>query len=211
MNAKLLRTLFAAMGMLLLASLACSLPGSDDGDSASISMEEEAADAVDCIVGKWAMDTSSMQEYLDASMNETEEVFIIGEVLGNMFFTFGDDGIMSMSSEGFMVAVSLDTGLEDFTIDMSIELIAEGSAHYTADGTTLTNTEQDYTFETTNLAESVSFSGDGSIIQITINPGMFISGDGVDLDQASTTYECSGDSLTFTGDELYDVKFIRAE
>lgn len=220
--------LLIVLSILLAAALACGLfpAGDEDAGDASIAgegSEEDEEDAAEegseesdgsdaCIVGTWVVDNASMQAYMDESMNQNEDVFIVGEVSGEMYFTYGADGIMSMSSENFSMAVSLDTGVEDFSISMTFVIVAEGSAHYEADGSKLTNTERDYSFEETTIESMLDFSGGDATIELTINPGMFIAGqEDAARDEFSTTYECSGNKLTLTGPELFDVMFTRVE
>ena len=219
---------FIILSVLLAALLACGIfPSSDEegvdaeGDVPEIAADEEenveesagtSADSDDCIVGKWLVDNDSMQVYMDASMNEEEDVFIIGEVSGDMYIAYGTDGIMSMSSEDFTFAVSLDTGVEGIELNMTIVVVAEGTAHYEADGGTITNTELDYSVEETSMGSMMVFSGEDATIEITINPGLFIVGrENANPDELSTTYECSRDRLTLSGQYLNEILFRRVE
>ncbi|MCH7663537.1 MAG: hypothetical protein IH859_06675 [Chloroflexi bacterium] len=203
--------LLFVLSVLLAASLACSLFPSGE-TAAGEENTAGSASSGDCIVGKWAVDNSSMQAYLDISINQDEGMFLVGEVTGEMYLTFGADGVMRMSSENFGMAMSIDTGIQDFAFNMTFSIVAEGSAHYTADGTTLTNTERDYTFAETTLEGMIDFSGEDATIEITINPGLFIVGQvDDDTDEFSSTYECSGDTLKLTGEEFFEVIFIRVE
>ena len=228
MNFKNNTKLIIILSVLLAALLACGIfPSSDEegvdaeGDAEEIAAVEGdtgeeiagvSAGSDDCIVGKWLVDNDSMQVYMDASMNQDEDVFIIGEVSGEMYFTYGADGIMSMSSEDFMFAVTFDTGVEGFELNMTMVVVAEGSAHYEADGGTITNTELDYSVEETSMGSMMVFSGEDATIEITINPGLFIVGrENENPDELSTTYECSRDRLTLSGQYLNEILFRRVE
>lgn len=224
--------LYAAIALLGAATLACALPGGEeDAGDAGVSQVDEAsnedesgdtsspvegprvtdpeADAA-CVVGTWAVDTSSMTDYLEANLNQGEDDFFeVGEVSGALVMDLSADGVMTLSSDEFTVTVSFNPGVADLALDFTFIYEASGTAKYAAEAGTLRSWDQDWNVEETSLEFNPSITAEGGTFTFEFNPGMFMEVESEE--DASVNYDCSGDTLTFFVTDAGEVLFTRMD
>ncbi|MBW8012914.1 MAG: hypothetical protein FVQ83_16980 [Chloroflexi bacterium] len=174
--------------------------------------ESEGQSQDSCLVAVWAVDPDSMSTYLSSAMNQSSEVlFVVSQVSGDLFLYFDNNGEMGTSSEDFQIIVSLDAGLSEVSFEFTFILEASGTAQYSANGTTITNWDQDYEFVGDPLSAIGEISSGESTIVIAINPGWFVGLDYDGGDEATATYACSGNTLTLIANEYGTIVFSRIE
>lgn len=165
-----------------------------------------------CLIGIWAVDHESMSNYLTTAMNQTEEVlFSVSQISGNLFMIFDENGVMGADSEDFQIIMTFNTGVEGVGFEFTYLIEAEGTAQYSADGSSVTNWDHDYTFASDPLSAFGEISSNGDTYVINVTPDWFVSANPGGGEDATGTYNCSGDTLSFMPNEYGPIVFLRVE
>ena len=160
---------------------------------------EAAGGGESCVVGTWELDSEAFMESL-------EEAFADEAALDNATVEFVEGSYtVTMTGEGSFTALRDGWSFQVVSPEGTFRLTIDGSEEggWTTDGSTLT---------VTNMEGSLSVDAqavvDGELVDLPTGSLPTIESSAV---AESSTYECSGDSLTVTVEEGFVSEFTRAE
>lgn len=167
-----------------------------------------------CLYGTWTVENESVAQYLATALNQggTVDFFSVPEITGLMQMSFDEQGEMTVSSEDYLIYL-LFAPSDALQIDIDMELAANGTATYQADGEHLTNFNRDISVTGSPLDSVLQAIQDGeTVVVMEVTPEWFlgeVSEEGGEPAQSS--YTCAGDSLTITSNEYGPWMLVREE
>lgn len=142
-----------------------------------------------CVVGVWEL--TDMGQYMASIMSSAgAEIQFVGQE-GYLRYTFAPDGAAAIDANNFVVSFAI--AVQDVSLDLAVSIEGAGAATYEAGAGTMLFADPnvgDLSFSA-SMAGTELFSGTSSELA-----SLF----GVSADGTSTafTYECSGDTFTYT-------------
>jgi hypothetical protein len=176
-----------ALAMLLLASLACSLPFGLGTTAATPAVGQpenmatappaQAASGAECIVGTWQL--SDLAEYMKSVVPDTGGTLTYQGMSGSARYIFGGDGKAQVEADNLQVSYKMGAGIN---LDFQVGFNGHGTA--------------DYTVTEGNLLSTSNVNVDGLALTITMG--------GVPVGDSSTL----GSIVPFFGESSAAMPFI---